>query len=91
MGIADLDTGGLPVEVLDAIDPAGLAGAEVVDFARDCFRARNRATARLLTALHEAGRTEEGQKGRRALLDEFSGDEAAAALGWSRAMACRWL
>ncbi|MDD7934097.1 DUF222 domain-containing protein, partial [Actinomycetospora straminea] len=90
MGIADLDPGG-PVDVLDAVDPAELASAQVVDFARDCFRARNQATARFLTALHEAGRTEEGRKGRRALLDEFSGDEAAAALGWSRAMACRWL
>jgi hypothetical protein len=74
-----------------AVDPAGLAGAEVVAFARQCARERNRATARFLTALHEAGRAEEGRRARRAVLDEFSGDEAAAALGWSRAMAARWL
>ncbi|WP_166660074.1 DUF222 domain-containing protein [Actinomycetospora succinea] len=80
--------------MLDALELSGLAdlaGAEVIDHARACFRARNQATARFLTALHEAGRAVDGQKGRRALLDEFSGDEAAAALGWSRAMASRWL
>ncbi|MEJ2886873.1 hypothetical protein, partial [Actinomycetospora aeridis] len=77
--------------VLDAVDPTSLAGAEVVGYAHACFRARNQASARFLTALHEAGRAVAGQKGRRSLLDEFSGDEAAAALGWSRAMASRWL
>ncbi|MDF2980091.1 MAG: hypothetical protein K0S40_4819, partial [Actinomycetospora sp.] len=82
---------GSSAALLDAIDPAGLAGAEVVEFARRCARERNQATARFLTPLHDAGRAEEGRPARRAVLDEFSGDEAAAALGWSRAMAARWL
>ncbi len=82
---------GSSAALLDAVDPAGLAGAEMVEFARQCARERNQATARFLTALHEAGRAEEGRRARRAVLDEFSGDEAAAALGWSRAMAARWL
>ncbi|WP_433787466.1 DUF222 domain-containing protein [Actinomycetospora sp. CA-101289] len=90
MTIAE-DAPGPSAALLDAVDPAALAGAEVVEFARRCARERNQATARFLTALHEAGRAEEGRRARRSVLDEFSGDEAAAALGWSRAMASRWL
>jgi hypothetical protein len=90
-----LDSGSVPpsslVDALDATDPAALVGAEAVEFAAACFRARNQATARFVTALHEACRAVDGERGRRALIDAFSGDEAAARLGWSRSMAGRWL
>jgi hypothetical protein len=55
-----LGAGGSPVsvlvDVLGAVDPAGLVGVEAVEFMRACFRARNQACAVLLTALYEAGR-----------------------------------
>lgn len=90
-----LDSGTVPpsslVDALDATDPAALVGAEAVEFAVACFRARNQSTARFVTALHEACRAVDGERGRRALIDAFSGDEAAARLGWSRSMAGRWL
>jgi hypothetical protein len=86
-----LAPGSVLVEALEGVDPSVLEGAEAVDYLRACARARNRAAARFLTAVHEAGRSEDGTRVRRALVDEFSGDEVAVALGWSRAMAGRWL
>ena len=49
------------------------------------------AAARFLTAVHEAGRAEDGTTTRRGLVDEFSGDEVSTALGWSLSMAGRCL
>jgi hypothetical protein len=86
-----LAPGSVLVEALEGIDPSVLEGAEAVEYLRACARARHRAAARFLTAVHEAGRAEDGTRTRRALVDEFSGDEVAVALGWSRAMAGRWL
>ena len=57
---------------------------------RSCFRQRNMVTSRLLRSMHVAGRAM-ASGGTREVLDEFSGDEVAAGLGWSRSMAGRWL
>ncbi|PVZ14426.1 DUF222 domain-containing protein [Actinomycetospora cinnamomea] len=89
--LAGLAPGAVLVEALEGIDPGGLEGAESVEYLRACARARNRAVARFLTAVHEVGRAEDGTRTRRAVVDEFSGDEVALALGWSWAMARRWL
>ena len=90
-GLEGLAPGSVLVEALEGIDPTGLEGAESIAYLRGCARVRNRAAARFLTAVHEAGRAEDGTTTRRALVDEFSGDEVSTALGWSRAMAGRCL
>ena len=90
-GLEGLAAGSVLVEALEGIDPTCLVGAESVAYLRGCARARNRAAARFLTAVHEAGRAEDGTTTRRGLVDEFSGDEVSTALGWSLAMAGRCL
>ena len=79
------------VAALEDTEPAGLTGEQLAAYVRACARAHNRSTARLLDALHHLGRAEAGRTDRRPGLDEFSGDEVATALGWSRAMAARKL
>ncbi len=73
------------------VEASTMRGAEAVAVMRGCFHRRNRGTADLLRAMHVAGRATAGTGARRALLDDFSGDEVAGALGWSRSMASRWL
>ncbi|MDD7917017.1 HNH endonuclease signature motif containing protein [Actinomycetospora callitridis] len=90
-GLEGLAPGSVLVAALEGVDPTCLAGAESIEYLRGCARARNRAAARFLTAVHEAGRAEDGTTTRRALVDEFSGDEVSTALGWSRSMAGRCL
>jgi hypothetical protein len=79
------------VAALEDVEPAGLADEDLATYVRACQRALNRGTARLLAGLHHLGRAEAGRTDRRTGLDEFSGDEVATALGWSRAMAARKL
>lgn len=73
------------------VEASTMRGAEAVAVMRGCFHRRNRGTADLLRAMHVAGRATAGTGARRALLDDFSGDEVGGALGWSRSMASRWL
>ena len=76
-----------------AVLPAGvltLRGADAIAELRAAHRARGRMTATFLRRLHTAARvTAEG--GLRDASDRFSGDEVAAALGWSPSMAGRWV
>lgn len=90
-GLEGLAPGSVLVDALEGIDPTCLEGAESVAYLRGCARVRNRAAARFLTAVHEAGRAEDGTKTRRGSVDEFSGDEVSTTLGWSLSMAGRWL
>ncbi|WP_433783322.1 DUF222 domain-containing protein [Actinomycetospora sp. CA-101289] len=76
---------------LEGVEPAGLTGDELAAYVRACARAQNRATAVLLDALHHLGRAQADRLDRRSGLDEFSGDEVATVLGWSRTMAGRKL
>jgi hypothetical protein len=55
-GLEGLAPGSVLVAALEGIDPTCLEGAESVDYLRGCARVRNRAAARFLTAVHEAGR-----------------------------------
>jgi hypothetical protein len=90
-GWEGLAPGSVLVEALEGIDPTCLEGAESIAYLRGCARVRNASAARFLTAVHEAGRAEDGTTTRRGLVDEFSGDEVSTALGWSRSMAGRCL
>ncbi|MDD7940349.1 DUF222 domain-containing protein [Actinomycetospora lutea] len=79
------------VGVLDDIDPTMLTGEALASYVRARWRVHNRAEAQLLTGLREMGTAQDGRTTRLGSADEFSGDEVAAVLGWSRAMASRRL
>ncbi|WP_133827585.1 DUF222 domain-containing protein [Actinomycetospora succinea] len=92
--VADLDAlsaGPELLAVLDDLSPDTLTGDELAAYVRACARLTNHGTARLLDAMHHLGRAQHGRRDRRQVLDEYSGDEVAVALGWSRSMACRKL
>ncbi|GAA4902213.1 uncharacterized protein DUF222 [Actinomycetospora succinea] len=92
--VADLDAlsaGPELAAVLDDLSPDTLTGEELAAYVRACARLTNHGTARLLDAMHHLGRAQHGRTDRRQVLDEYSGDEVAVALGWSRSMACRKL
>lgn len=79
------------VGVLDDIDPTTLTGEDLASYVRARWQVHNRAEAQLLAGLRELGTAREGRTVRPASSDEFSGDEVAALLGWSRTMAARRL
>ncbi len=79
------------VAALDELSPAALTGEDLAAYVRACARVQNRGTARLLEGMHHLGRAQAGRTERHSALDEFSGDEVAAVLGWSRTMAGRKL
>ena len=79
------------VAALDGLSPAALTGEDLAAYVRACARVQNRGTARLLEGMHHLGRAQAGRTDRHPALDEFSGDEVAAALGWSCTMAARRL
>ena len=77
--------------VLEELSPAALAGEDLAAYVRGCARQQARAEARSLTAMHHLGRARAGSTERYPGGDEFSGDEVAAVLCWSRSMAARKL
>ncbi|GAA4894201.1 DUF222 domain-containing protein [Actinomycetospora straminea] len=79
------------VATLDDIDPTALTGEALASYVRARWRVHNHAEAQLLAGLRELGTAREGRTVRLASSDEFSGDEVAALLGWSRTMAARRL
>jgi hypothetical protein len=79
------------VAALDRLSPGALTGDDLAAYLRACARVHNRDTAQLLDAMHHLGRAQADGVERRAGLDEFSGDEVASVLGWSRTMATRKL
>ncbi|MEJ2889241.1 HNH endonuclease signature motif containing protein [Actinomycetospora aeridis] len=92
--MADLDAleaGPELLTALDALSPDTLIGEDLAAYVRASARLANHGTARLLDGMHHLGRAQEGRSERHAGLDEYSGDEVAVALGWSRSMACRKL
>ncbi|WP_345424571.1 DUF222 domain-containing protein, partial [Actinomycetospora chlora] len=76
---------------LEELSPAALAGEDLAAYLRACARQQARADARTLTAMHHLGRARAGSTERYSGCDEFSGDEVAAVLCWSRSMAARKL
>jgi len=73
---------------LSGLDPARLSGVDVVVYLQAWFRQHNHAAAQLLRAVREAGLVQEpGTCARAEELDEWSADEARAALAWSRGTA----
>ena len=79
------------VAALEQLSPAALTGEDLASYVRACARAQSQAAAGFLEAIHHLGRAQAGRTDRRAELDEFSGDEVSAILGWSRTMASRRL
>ena len=79
------------VDALERLSPAALTGEDLASYVRACARAQSQAAAGFLEAIHHLGRAQAGRTDRRAELDEFSGDEVSAILGWSRTMAGRKL
>ena len=79
------------VAALERLSPAALTGEDLAAYLRGCARAQNRGAARVLDAMHHLGRAQAQGCERLAAVDEFSGDEVAAVLGWSRTMASRKL
>ena len=79
------------VAALERMSPAALTGDGLAAYLRGCARAQSRGAARLLDAMHHLGRAQAQGCERLAAVDEFSGDEVAAVLGWSRTMASRKL
>ncbi|WP_345417541.1 DUF222 domain-containing protein, partial [Actinomycetospora chlora] len=77
--------------VLDEFSAAALAGEDLAAYLRACARQQARAESRTLTAMHNLGRARAGSTERFSGVDEFSGDEVAAVLCWSRSMATRKL
>ncbi|GAA4773234.1 hypothetical protein GCM10023200_02060 [Actinomycetospora chlora] len=77
--------------VLDEFSAAALAGEDLAAYLRACARQQARAESRTLTAMHHLGRARAGSTERYSGCDEFSGDEVAAVLCWSRSMATRKL
>ncbi|MDF2977094.1 MAG: nuclease, partial [Actinomycetospora sp.] len=90
-GLDGLAPGAELVDALERLSPAALREEDLASYVRACARVQSRGTARLLDGLHHLGRAEAGRTERRPGLDEFSGDEVAAVLGWSRTMAGRKL
>ncbi|MDD7942612.1 DUF222 domain-containing protein [Actinomycetospora lutea] len=94
---ADLDAldavepGPALVAALEELAPDTLCGEDLAAYVRACARVNNRGTARVLEGMHHLGRARAGRTERHAGLDEYSGDEVAVALGWSRTMAARKL
>jgi hypothetical protein len=79
------------VAALERLSPAALTGEDLAAYLRGCARAQNRGAARVLDAMHHLGRAQAQGCERLAAVDELSGDEVAAVLGWSRTMASRKL
>ncbi|WP_345413803.1 HNH endonuclease signature motif containing protein [Actinomycetospora chlora] len=77
--------------VLEELSAAALSGEDLAAFLRACARQQARVEARTLTAMHHLGRARAGSTERYSGYDEFSGDEVAAVLCWSRSMAARKL
>ncbi|HWN25775.1 MAG TPA: DUF222 domain-containing protein [Actinomycetospora sp.] len=77
--------------LLEELSPGALTGEDLAAYLRACARQQARGTARTLTAMHHLGRARAGETERYAECDEFSGDEVAATLCWSRTMAARKL
>ena len=75
------------VAALERLSPAALTGEDLASYVRACARAQSQAAAGFLEAIHHLGRAQAGRTDRRPELDEFSGDEVSAILGWSRTMA----
>ncbi|MFC5138413.1 DUF222 domain-containing protein [Actinomycetospora rhizophila] len=91
---ADLDAlepGPELVAALESVSPDTLSGEDLAAYVRGCARVNNRGTVRLLEGIHHLGRAQAGRTERRPVLDEFSGDEVAVALGLSRQMSARRL
>jgi len=73
---------------LARVDTARLSGADTVTALRAWYRQHNHATAGLLRAIREAGLADSADAVSRAEeLDDWSADEARAALAWSRGRA----
>ncbi|MDD7968369.1 HNH endonuclease signature motif containing protein [Actinomycetospora lemnae] len=79
------------VAALERLSPAALTGEDLAAYLRACQRATSRGVARLLDGMHHLGRAQADRVDRRDGLDEFSGDEVAAVLGWGRTMTSRRL
>jgi hypothetical protein len=79
------------VAALERLSPAALTGEDLAAYLRGCARAQSRGAARVLDAMHHLGRAQAQGCERLGAVDEFSGDEVAAVLGWSRTMASRKL
>ena len=79
------------VDALERLSPATLTGEDLASYVRACARAQSQAAAGFLEAIHHLGRAQAGRTDRRPELDEFSGDEVSAILGWSRTMSGRKL
>ena len=79
------------VDALERLSPATLTGEDLASYVRACARAQSQAAAGFLEAIHHLGRAQAGRTDRRPELDEFSGDEISAILGWSRTMSGRKL
>ncbi|WP_433027902.1 DUF222 domain-containing protein [Actinomycetospora sp. CA-053990] len=79
------------VDALERLSPAALAGEDLASYVRACARAQSQAAAGFLEAIHHLGRAQAGRTDRRPEIDEFSGDEVSAILGWSRTMSGRKL
>ena len=90
-GLDALAPGAELVAALDELSPAALTGEDLAAYVRGCARVQGRGSARLLEGMHQLGRAQAGRLERHPELDEFSGDEVAAVLGWSRTMANRKL
>jgi hypothetical protein len=91
---AELDAlapGARLVDALERLSPATLTGEDLASYVRACARAQSQAAAGFLEAIHHLGRAQAGRTDRRPELDEFSGDEISAILGWSRPMSGRKL
>ncbi|GAA4771924.1 hypothetical protein GCM10023200_00290 [Actinomycetospora chlora] len=86
-----LDPGPELDAVLEGLSAAALAGEDLAAYLRACARQQARAESRTLTAMHHLGRARAGSTERYSGYDEFSGDEVAAVLCWSRSMATRKL
>jgi len=92
--VAELDAlapGAELVAALERLSPAALTGEDLASYVRACARAQSQTAAGFLEAIHHLGRAQAGRTDRRPELDEFSGDEVSAILGWSRAMSGRKL
>ncbi|WP_345417944.1 HNH endonuclease signature motif containing protein [Actinomycetospora chlora] len=77
--------------LLEGLSAGALAGEDLAAYLRACARQQARAESRTLTAMHHLGRARAGSTERFSGVDEFSGDEVAAVLCWSRSMATRKL
>ncbi|WP_433782932.1 DUF222 domain-containing protein [Actinomycetospora sp. CA-101289] len=76
---------------VEELSPAALTGDDLAAYLRACARQQARADARVFEAMHHLGRARAGTTERFSRGDEFSGDEVAATLCWSRTMASRKL